>query len=367
MSGLGVAFVLASYAPDTPAGMERATAALAHGLRGLGHRALVITARPQQRADKNVIELYSLAVRFPCDDLSLRRAIDRSARAIRAEITGILDRHRIDIVVYVDALWGFGRAMADHPARKVLAVHVIGHPEDLAPALADAEAVIAPSASVLTEAAAWGHMTEDWQVVPNGLLHEAVGGTTEMRDRLRLHGPLRILARPAENKGVLDLLETMPHGLSRPVDVVMPAAPFDIDPGVQQSIITRCTLAARPPIRLSTRPLPWDQAPGWLSRAAVVIVPSRAETFGLVAAEAMSGGTPVVARDVDNLPALIGSGTQAGGITVDHAADSAELWQAALALLEDRLTYLSTSRAAYYSSRDFRPTSIAEHFMKAVW
>jgi len=54
--------------------------------------------------------------------------------------------------------------------------------------------------------------------------------------------------------------------------------------------------------------LPWHQVAGWLAASAVVIVPSLAETFGLVALEAMAGGTPVIAFDVDHLPALIGGG-----------------------------------------------------------
>ena len=50
----------------------------------------------------------------------------------------------------------------------------------------------------------------------------------------------------------------------------------------------------------------WDDAAPWLGAAAVVIVPSLAETFGLVALEAMSHGTPVIAHDVGDLPRLIG-------------------------------------------------------------
>ena len=379
--GVGVAFVLASYAPDVPAGMERATAALVAGLRSIGHRAIVITSgrRSSPPSDPWVVELSSLQVEFPAGDQTLRRAITHASRAIRAEVTEILDRHQIGLVVYVDALWGLGLVMADHPARKVLAVHVLGHPDDLTPALATAETVIAPSPAVLRQAQARGIRTDGWQVVPNALLHDPPAQTRQQRERLRRRAPVRVLARPAANKGVPDLLQALPADLDRHVEVVLAPAPFDVADGAQQEIIAVCEQHSRQNVRVSTRPLLWKQVPAWLAEAALVIVPSHAETFGLVALEAMAGGTPVVAYDIDNLPELIGTPHSVGnggrhaarnggaGVLVERSAGPAGLWRAVLDLVADPVTYLHTSWAAYYRSRDFRPAPIAERFMKAVW
>jgi len=56
--------------------------------------------------------------------------------------------------------------------------------------------------------------------------------------------------------------------------------------------------------------------------ADVVVVPSRSETFGLVALEAQASGTPVVAADVPGLEAVVGDGGTlvSGHDPVDHAA-----------------------------------------------
>lgn len=56
--------------------------------------------------------------------------------------------------------------------------------------------------------------------------------------------------------------------------------------------------------------------------ASVVLVPSRSETFGLVALEAQACGTPVVAADVGGLAAIVGEGGTlvAGHDPADHAA-----------------------------------------------
>ena len=81
-----VAFVLASYRPDEPAGMERAVAAMASGLRQLGHQAVIITAAPQQGPDPGVITLTELPVAFPCDDGTLRDAIRSAGPALAREL-----------------------------------------------------------------------------------------------------------------------------------------------------------------------------------------------------------------------------------------------------------------------------------------
>jgi glycosyltransferase involved in cell wall biosynthesis len=204
-------------------------------------------------------------------------------------------------------------------------------------------------------------------VVPNALLYDQPPPAPEQIERRRRQGPLRVLARPALNKGVPDLLHALPDDLPRRVDVILAPAPFDAAPGAQADVIARCERYRRSTVRLSVRPLVWSRVPSWLAEAAVVIVPSLAETFGLVALEALGCGVPVVAYDVGNLPDLVGTGDDAAGIIVERSLGPAGLWRAALELTQDAVTYRNASRAAYYRSRDFRPTVIAERFMKAVW
>jgi glycosyltransferase involved in cell wall biosynthesis len=359
-----VAFILVSYAIDTPAGIERATAALVAGLQRQGHEAVIFAV--DQGGSPDAIPLESLKIRFPCDDSALRQAICHSGEDIVQEIDRLLTWHHIDVAVFADALWGLGRLPIRHPARRVLAMHIVGHDVDLAPAVAAADTVIAPSTVVLDQAAARGYSVDDWKVVPNALLHdEGVWLDRLRRQRLCRRGPLRVLSRPVAGKGVVELLRAAPE-LDRTVDIMLAAAPFEESTGSQIEIIERCrtAIAANRRIRLRTSGLPWKQVPGWLAEAAVVIVPSNAaETFGLVALEAMSVGTPVVAYDVGNLPDLIGS----GGVIVPQGRGPGELWRAALMLTRDPVAYLRTSQAAYYRSRDFRPTCIADLFLKAVW
>src|ERR1700733_7758748 len=101
-----VAFVLVSYRPDEPAGMERAVAAMSAGLRGLGHRVLILTAAAQPHPDATIVPLRELPVLFPCDDSTLRNASQARQAAIARDVDATLDGHQADVGVYGDALWG---------------------------------------------------------------------------------------------------------------------------------------------------------------------------------------------------------------------------------------------------------------------
>jgi glycosyltransferase involved in cell wall biosynthesis len=362
-----VAFVLVSWRPDIPAGMERAVAAHAAGLADAGHRAVIITAdhtAPAIYRSATVAVLTTLKGTFPCDDATLRTAINVSADALRDELVAIFTRELVDVVVYIDALWGLGRIMPTHPrTRSILAVHVVGHDADLHAALTrQPAAVIAPSCTVLAEAAARAYDTGVWKIVPNALLTAPNPQPQHHRDQLFRYGPVRVLARLGPEKGVATLLQPR-TAFDRPIEVALANAPFELTAGSQEHLLRQCqALAAKTPGVTIRSGLTWDEVPAWLGEASLVIVPSHAETFGLVALEAMAASTPVIAHDVGNLPALIDD----GGVIVPrrHGADG--LWRAARSLLSDAVRYRRTSRAAYYRSRDYWPALVANQLLKVV-
>ncbi|KQV13553.1 hypothetical protein ASC99_33680 [Kitasatospora sp. Root107] len=215
-----VLLVLASWTPDAPAGIERATAALAIGLAQAGHHPVIATAAPQLTGPGlpgvSVERLRLTGLTFPCDDETLCRAVTRQDNALTEQIRGLTIRHRIDTVLFTDALWGLGRLRGDLPAhtRRVLAAHVPPAKLDAGPALARAGPVIVPSTVVSEQLTDWGPLNV--AVVPNALLPDP--GVTppdaERREELRRHGPVRVLARLGPEKGVAELLEAV-TGLGR--------------------------------------------------------------------------------------------------------------------------------------------------------
>ncbi|MFF3071131.1 glycosyltransferase family 4 protein [Kitasatospora sp. NPDC057904] len=190
--------------------------------------------------------------------------------------------------------------------------------------------------------------------------------TPSRREQLRRQGPVRVLARLGPEKGVLDFLEAAADW-NRPVEVALAEAGFENTVGSQSELLERCRRpAARTPNVLLLGGLAWDEVLPWLAGAAVVIVPSLKETFGLVALEAMSVGTPVVAYRIGNLPALIEPTGHGDRLLVEHDDGPAALHKTAQTLLEDDILYAATTQTVYRRAAEFQPRRIAELFLEAV-
>ena len=95
------------------------------------------------------------------------------------------------------------------------------------------------------------------------------------------------------------------------------------------------------------------------SGAAVQLMPSRFEGFGMVAAEAMAAGVPLVAAAAGSLPEVVGD----GGVLVP-AADAHALATAVRRLLDDAAARDALSAAARRSAERFRWDAVAERHLE---
>lgn len=92
------------------------------------------------------------------------------------------------------------------------------------------------------------------------------------------------------------------------------------------------------------------------SGAAVQLMPSRFEGFGMVAAEAMAAGVPLVAAAAGSLPEVVDA--PRGGVTVPPG-DAPALAAAVARLLDDRAARESLSHSARRSAERFRWRAVA--------
>lgn len=117
------------------------------------------------------------------------------------------------------------------------------------------------------------------------------------------HGPVvGFVGRIEPRKGVMDLVAAAPAIRARVPGtrvVVAGGDPYDSAPGYLARV------RASPDVEH----VPWlDNAAGTMRHFDVVVVPSLAEPFGMVLAEAMAAGVPVVATRVDGMAGVVEDG-----------------------------------------------------------
>lgn len=95
--------------------------------------------------------------------------------------------------------------------------------------------------------------------------------------------------------------------------------------------------------------------------ADLLLLPSRSESFGLVAAEAQSCGLPVVAARTGGLPHVVADGVS--GILVD-GWDPADHAAAAIEILDDKLFHKHLREGAVSFSRRFSWNSTVDRFLE---
>ncbi len=147
-----------------------------------------------------------------------------------------------------------------------------------------------------------------------------------------------------EAKGILDLIEAFDIVSKEEPEAVLYLIGSSKDAGFMEKF-NRHSLR-RPDKTIHMEPKPQQELAEWMVAADVFVLPSHHEGFGLVALEAMSVGTPVVATNVGGLSSLLRDG--AGVLVEPHNPSS---------LAEGLLTALRTA--------DSSPNEAAEHRVKS--
>jgi D-inositol-3-phosphate glycosyltransferase len=200
-------------------------------------------------------------------------------------------------------------------------------------------------------------------VSPPGVDHRtfAPGDRAEARRRLGLPpGPIvAVVGRIQPLKGVdlaLGAVALLPG--VRLVVVGGPSGP-DGEAELGRLIVGAGVLA---PGRIEFRgPMPHDQVADVYRAADVVMVPSRSESFGLVAAEAQAVGTPVVASRVGGLAYTVADEVSGRLVSGDAPAD----WAAALrSIIEDPIEAERLAKGAVTQAAQFSWEATADRLLE---
>jgi D-inositol-3-phosphate glycosyltransferase len=151
------------------------------------------------------------------------------------------------------------------------------------------------------------------EVVPPGVDHRAFSPGDAEDARRRLHLPvdrpvLLFVGRIQPLKGA-DLALRCLAELPEPVTLVVVGGPSGADGPAELDRLhaLACALGVADRVRW-VPPQPHEALADWYRAADVCVVPSRTESFGLVALEAAACGTPVVAANVGGLRSLVVDG-----------------------------------------------------------
>jgi glycosyltransferase involved in cell wall biosynthesis len=140
--------------------------------------------------------------------------------------------------------------------------------------------------------------TERVSVIYNGVDYEAIAAASPAQLPIqRAAVVVGFVGRIEQRKGILDLLAAWPQVAAAVPDaqlIIVGRGPLEEDVHRKSDAVERAVF-------LGYR----EDVGSVMKRCAVVAIPSHWEGFGLVAAEALAAGTPVVASNTSSLPEIV--------------------------------------------------------------
>lgn len=203
---------------------------------------------------------------------------------------------------------------------------------------------------------------------PPGIDHDlfAPGDRTEARTRLGIDPaiPLVLFAgRIQPLKGIDIAIEALARSTADPAPHLLVIGGPSGSDGYRELVALReltTTLHVDDRVEFIA-PQPHDQLAGYYRAADVLVMPSRSESFGLVAAEAQACGLPVVAASVGGLPFVVHH--EASGLLVG-SHEAADYARAIDRVLGDERLSTKLSEGAIFKSREFSWPKTVDRFLE---
>ena len=220
--------------------------------------------------------------------------------------------------------------------------------------------IITPSDSIKASLAESAGITKNITTIPTGIdfdrFQQADGQAVVEKYNLGNRKVLVTISRLAEEKN----LKTLLKAVKEVMDALDKASLLVIGDGPQRSELEKFadSIGIRERVTF-TGLVPFDAVPDHLKAGDLFIYSSITETQGLVTAEAMAAGLPVVAVNATGTSDTVEDGVQ-GLLT---ANDSSALAQAALRVLADDGLYARLQAAAVVRAKDLDMMSQAEKML----
>jgi glycosyltransferase involved in cell wall biosynthesis len=295
-------------------GVPTATRGLAGALRDRGHDVVVLTRQPGGCETEELVD----GIRVRRFDWNLRpyMTFPLRFRRARAAVRGVLDGWSAEAVyshfVSLHAVY------ASDTARRARAPLILSFRGNDAMRIASRGPVNRLIYGRLTREAAANLFCSEWlrrESVEARWFRGREQSTGVLADAVAVQQRLPMTEQPAEpfalaagrmvHKKGFDLLLRAWAVVAQELPLTLWIAGTGPEEGRLRRLAGRLSLHDRVHF---LGPVPHDRLLGILERAALCIVPSREEPYGILVVEAQAIGTPVVATRVGNLPALVEHG-----------------------------------------------------------
>ncbi|MCK5588733.1 MAG: glycosyltransferase [Candidatus Pacebacteria bacterium] len=304
---MNILITFLTYGENTFGGIEHATNNLVHGLRENGHNVSIYTGPFKMKVGiykKNNLFIYaSKNLRIPFDgtDNTIINFLHKKKTTIDSEIKKIIKSDKIDLIICIDHLWGIVPILGlEYSIPTILWLHIFHNKQILKSLENKKYDLFSVSTSLSKEIK--NVISKEIKILPNSLIIQNINKTKSKKNYIFVN------ARISPEKNTIDALKIFEEIANNFKDVKLVLCggnfPFIDNRKYYQSVIDKIKKSQYTNRISILDSIPWKKIPEIVSNARIILLPTKTESFGLAALEAMAYKTPLITTSSGNLPNL---------------------------------------------------------------
>jgi glycosyltransferase involved in cell wall biosynthesis len=288
---------------------------------------------------------------------------------IKEEIRGILDEHKPDYVLAVDHLWGilpFIDIFEDINCSSGMLFHMYHNAKHINLTLAKPFKHFFSISDYLTRklksiSPEFDSRGIELKLLPNSIITSDFSTAIPRKEKALIFCNSRL----CPEKGIEVLLEAFVNvtKIINDAHLVLCGGNFHFGNNLHViELINQTRISEKLQENIEVIPLLlWEEIPEWVCSANCIVLPTKEETFGIAALEAMAAGTPLIATNVGNIPELV----EDAGILIE-SGDVRGLTNALLDVLAPHRNLKILTDQGKLKAQQYDYVKIAQRFISVI-